>query len=215
MSAKSKSTNGLPSVRAHPFPIIVARADWHLWPWFWRSVGVVLLGAGIGVVAALSRGAGGHSDAIVGVAGRALNSNDSFSLWFFFRRNTTNAIGALAGLGLLGLPAIFVLLTTGASIGYGITVATQAQMPLTIILAALLPHGVVELPGICLAGACGLTGCHGLRDLAAGRQVRIAVDWRSLSRSVFAILILLALAAAIESKITAPLLVRLTVPAHS
>ncbi|QUL54385.1 stage II sporulation protein M [Paenibacillus tritici] len=143
------------------------------------------------------------------------SSNPQWSFFvFIFLNNSIKSVviiflGALFGL----LPAIF-LLINGAVIGYLIHLsAIQGQDMFTLIVKGLLPHGIIEIPAIIIACAFGIAfGSKVWSALLAAikRSERRAVVWPAFMRQTltasFWIVILLFVAAIIESTITFSLL---------
>ena len=123
--------------------------------------------------------------------------------WFILRRNLTVFVILLFGVVSAGSVTVVVLLGNGIAIGQLIGFAKGAGLSGTAIANLLLPHGVLELGTLCLAGAVGLRGFR----LALGMP---ALDW-ALLKSLRLGLVLafglgsLAVAAAVESFVTAEL----------
>lgn len=65
----------------------------------------------------------------------------------------------LAGTITFGLISLFVLFFNGLVIGVVVGLAGQ-EVPLAVVFAALLPHGILELPAFFAAGAIGLRVPH-------------------------------------------------------
>lgn len=128
-------------------------------------------------------------------------------LLFIFLNNVVKA-GAVVLLGLfLGIPTAIFLLTNGLVAGL-VIYQVMAERGLGYTLSGLVPHGVVELPALLLAGSLGLeVGGEVLRWLRR-RPSRVR---RRLRRVVRPYLVYvapaLAVAAVIEVFIT-PLLLR-------
>ncbi|WNS42837.1 stage II sporulation protein M [Paenibacillus sp. MMS20-IR301] len=143
------------------------------------------------------------------------SSNPQWSFFvFIFLNNSIKSVviiflGALFGI----LPAFF-LLINGAVIGYLIHLsAIQGQDLFTLIVKGLLPHGIIEIPAIIIACAFGLKfGSNVLSALfKSGRgEEKPESRWPFFMRQTFTasvwIVILLLVAAVIESTITFSLL---------
>ncbi|WP_379136954.1 stage II sporulation protein M [Paenibacillus sp. sgz500958] len=143
------------------------------------------------------------------------SSNPMWSFFIFiFFNNSIKAVliiflGAIFGI----LPAIF-LLFNGAVIGYLVHIsAIQGEDLFDLIVKGLLPHGVIEIPAIIIACAFGLHfGARVLSGIfgASARREERAEQWpvfmrQTLTGSIW-IVILLFIAAIIESTITFSLL---------
>ena len=90
---------------------------------------------------------------------------------FILRRNMTVFVVLLFGLVSAGIVTVVVLLGNGIAIGQLIGFAKGAGMSNVAVANLLLPHGVLELGALCVAGAVGLQG------------VRIALRLPTLDRA--------------------------------
>lgn len=80
-----------------------------------------------------------------------------YTAWFIFQNNTKAAF-MMIGLGtlLFFLPMI-TLFANGLAIGYLLKVAALNGMsPIDMLLYGILPHGILELPAILVAGGIGI-----------------------------------------------------------
>lgn len=77
---------------------------------------------------------------------------------FILRRNMTVFVVLLFGLVSAGIVTVVVLLGNGIAIGQLIGFAKGAGMSNVAVANLLLPHGVLELGVLCVAGAVGLQG---------------------------------------------------------
>ena len=77
---------------------------------------------------------------------------------FILRRNMTVYVVLLLGVVSAGLVTIVVLVGNGMALGQLIGFAGAAGMSLADVANLLLPHGVLELGALCVAGAVGLKG---------------------------------------------------------
>ena len=77
---------------------------------------------------------------------------------FILRRNMTVFLVLLLGLVSAGLVTIVVLLGNGIAIGQLVGFARASGMSPEDVAYLLLPHGVLELGALCVAGAVGLRG---------------------------------------------------------
>ena len=119
-------------------------------------------------------------------------------------RNNWRAMLFITCYGLLPflyLPAV-ALFSNGALIGVVLGYYHTHALPLTVALAALIPHGIFEIPALVIAGAMGLCLCHTVsrRILRPGS----GLSWRALAEGLLQALLLLLfplllLAAAVET----------------
>ncbi|MCY3623804.1 MAG: stage II sporulation protein M [Gammaproteobacteria bacterium] len=77
---------------------------------------------------------------------------------FILRRNMTVFLILLLGVVSAGLVTIVVLLGNGLAVGQLIGFARVSGMSQVDVAYLLLPHGVLELGALCVAGAVGLRG---------------------------------------------------------
>ncbi len=82
---------------------------------------------------------------------------------FIFGRNVTVYCWLLAGLLTGGASAFLVLLTNGVMLGQTIGFAEDAGAAPADIAGLLLPHGMLEVGALCIAGAVGLQGLRLIR----------------------------------------------------
>ena len=92
---------------------------------------------------------------------------------FILRRNLTVFVVLLLGVVSAGLVSIVVLLGNGIAIGQLIGFAKGAGITNADLASLLVPHGVLELGALCMAGAVGLQGIR----FAVGVRV---LGWESL-----------------------------------
>lgn len=119
---------------------------------------------------------------------------------FILRRNMTVFLMLLLGIVSAGLVTVVVLLGNGIAVGQLIGFARVSGMSLADVAYLLLPHGVLELGALCVAGAVGLRG------------IRLAVGLSAIDRTAFGSLrlgtvlvfglVALAAAAAVEAFVT-------------
>jgi stage II sporulation protein M len=80
-----------------------------------------------------------------------------YTAWFIFQNNT-KASFMMIGLGLVFfLLPMFSLFANGLAIGYILKVATvHGVSPVDMVFYGILPHGILELPAILVAGGIGI-----------------------------------------------------------
>lgn len=93
--------------------------------------------------------------------------------WVIFQNNVTAALTMLlVGIFIFIIP-LFALFVNGAAVGYVLAVTAEEAglSPLAMLVFGILPHGVLELPAIFLAGGIGLFfGLRLLRWLFGSNQ---------------------------------------------
>jgi len=122
---------------------------------------------------------------------------------FFITNNTTVAFNAFA-LGFLGgVGSLFIMFYNGLIVGglFGFLHSEGADM--LVAYSLILPHGVIELMAIFLAGGCGLMLGKGI--LLPGKYTRrhaLVLQARRAAKIIPAVVIMLAAAAFIEGFFT-------------
>lgn len=120
---------------------------------------------------------------------------------FILRRNMTVYVVLLLGVVSAGLVTIVVLVGNGMALGQLIGFAGAAGMSLADVANLLLPHGVLELGALCVAGAVGLKGIPlAFRISAVDRQ---SVKSLRLGTVLVFGLVALTVAAGVEAFVTA------------
>jgi stage II sporulation protein M len=138
---------------------------------------------------------------------KPLLSDSSFTLMINIFVNNTRACLLEVGLGLgLGLLPLLIIFVNGIAMGLVIALSLAQTGPL-FLAAALLPHGIIEIPVVALSAAIGLRFGHCVL-MAALRQ---AVDLKKelvegVSVFIFWLVPLLFVAAFVESYVTLNLL---------
>ena len=118
-----------------------------------------------------------------------------------FLNNLQACVLLFLGGASLGAVTLFIAGTNGLVIG-GIMEAVRQEKGILYVLAAILPHGVVEIPSFILAGALGLSLAEALWQEWNGVGDAAARARELGSMFLRAVLPLVALAAGIEAFIT-------------
>lgn len=145
------------------------------------------------------------------ISGKLMDSdNPEWSFFtFIFLNNSIKSVAVIFLGALFGFIPAFFLLINGAVIGYLIHLSViQGADLFQLIVKGLLPHGIIEIPAIIIACAFGLQfGGKVIRSMFG--RVR-GSSWAEFMRQTVTasvwIVILLLLAAIIESTITLALL---------
>ncbi|MBP2002676.1 stage II sporulation protein M [Paenibacillus shirakamiensis] len=134
----------------------------------------------------------------------------SFFIFIFFNNAIKAVLIIYAGILLGILPAIF-LMMNGLILGYFIVLqASRGQSISDLIFVGLLPHGIIEIPAIIIACAYGMKfGRLVLKKIVnifSKNRSDSRVEWKTFMktsiRASFWIVILLFIAAIIESTLT-------------
>lgn len=153
-----------------------------------------------------------------GIVNEVENLNNPFSLFMLILKNNVLAVISMIAIGLLsfGFYAIISLLLNGTIIGYLLSVYAGAGVnPWEIFMVGLLPHGIFEFPAIILACAIGIRlGVLVMQWLSSllinQRRERTKRNFQLFLKDfpfLFGtVLVLLLIAAAVESYITPGLL---------
>ena len=128
--------------------------------WFFAAVFVLVVGLAAGVaVAEWINAMPAESAPRVGADGPRPAELVGWELFaFILRRNMTVFLILLLGVVSAGLVTIVVLLGNGLAVGQLIGFARISGMSNVDMAHLLLPHGVLELGALCVAGAVGLRG---------------------------------------------------------
>ena len=138
---------------------------------FGCSVGVLLVGMLAGIAIAdwiSSMPAQAMPRNLTDVRAETVDKSGWELFWFILRRNMTVFVILLLGVVSAGAVTVVVLLANGIALGQLIGLAKGAGMSNAAVASLIVPHGVLELGALCVAGAVGLQG------------VRLAFEIRSL-----------------------------------
>ncbi|MCF6095286.1 stage II sporulation protein M [Microaerobacter geothermalis] len=147
------------------------------------------------------------------------------SIWFMFQSifiNNVLAAFTMIGLGLFfGFIPAYLVFINGVVLGFVLKMyANSGGDPVSMLFSGILPHGVVELFAILLAAAIGMKlGVHMFhlmrslwnKDIRAETKEKFLVTLKELPRLVVGIVVLLFIAAWIETVIT-PLIITIFLP---
>lgn len=127
---------------------------------FVGAVLVLLAGVAVGIAVAewINAMPAGATPAVVGDAPRGADPGGWELFEFILRRNMTVFLMLLLGVVSAGLVTVVVLLGNGLALGQLIGFAGASGMSRVDVAHLLLPHGVLELGALCVAGAVGLQG---------------------------------------------------------
>ncbi len=104
----------------------------------------------------------------------------------------------LSGLVTFGVSSFLTLFLNGLVLGITWNQLTAADTP-AVVLGRILPHGSLEIPGLLLAGAVGISGIRFSYYLYAGHLMELRSFLRMVCVGLSVALILIVLAAQVES----------------
>ena len=123
---------------------------------------VLLVGVGLAVGIAVADWINAMPSQTVPASAIDPPAGHEFSDWelfaFILRRNMTVYVMLLLGVVSAGLVTIVILLGNGIAVGQLIGFARASGVSELEVANLLLPHGVLELGALCVAGAAGLRG---------------------------------------------------------
>lgn len=141
--------------------------------------------------------------------GASENPEWNFFVFIFLNNSIKSVLVMFSGL-LLGVIPFFFLVVNGMVIGFLLKIVEASGESLfDVIVRGLLPHGIIELPVIVIACGYGLAfGGLVLRSITATGERRSGIGgewrqfWRKLGTASLWVVVLLLIAAIIESTIT-------------
>jgi len=123
---------------------------------------------------------------------------------YVITNNIRVCITSAAGGLLFGLGTLFSLLTNGFLLGViGTMFLSRSQEFVTYFWAGILPHGVLELPAICISGGAGFLLARGLLvpgPLSRGDALR--KEGRNAMKLIWGVILILIVAGLIEGFVT-------------
>lgn len=186
-----------------------------------RSIRKALLLAAVLFIAGIAAGASseGFEQFLLGQLqglgeiSQQLGSSDhpewNFFVFIFLNNSIKSVLVMFSGL-LLGVIPFFFLVVNGMVIGFLVKVVGESGESLfDLIVKGLLPHGIIEIPVIVIACGYGLAfGGLVLRSVVATGERRSGIGsewrgfWRKMGTASLWVVVLLLVAAMIESTIT-------------
>jgi stage II sporulation protein M len=135
------------------------------------------------------------------IAGQMDNTNPSDMFAKIFANNLEACVLLFLGGASLGILTIFIMSLNGIVIGAIMEFVSRDHTPL-FVAAAILPHGIFEIPAFILAGALGILLAQSLIAEWYGREDTAAAARRFGRLFVLYVLPLVAIAAYVEAFIT-------------
>lgn len=143
------------------------------------------------------------------VAGQVTGGSDLVISGKIFVNNLEACLLLFLGGASFGILTIFIMSLNGIVIGAIMEIVHRAHSA-AFVAAAILPHGIFEIPGFVIAGALGVMFSHSLVDEYYGKG-DVAAEMQGLARQfVLLVIPLLAVAALVEAFIT-PQVIQLVV----
>ncbi len=137
------------------------------------------------------------------------------SVIFLFLKNSLTALLAFALGPLLLITPIVVLSLNGFMLGI-VSNVVASQVSLAVALASLAPHGIFEIPALVFASAAGLrlgwSAMSALKSKLTHAQFSMVLDLTKSFRLFLVALILLLIAAVVETYLTPYILELVTGP---
>ena len=143
------------------------------------------------------------------VAGQMTGDNPNDMAVKLFANNLEACILLFLGGASFGILTLFIMSLNGIVIG-AILELVHEQHSGVFVAAAILPHGIFEIPAFILAGALGIMLSHSLVDEYYGKGDAAAEAQRLARNFVLMVIPLLAVAALVEAFIT-PQVIQLVV----
>jgi stage II sporulation protein M len=141
------------------------------------------------------------------VAGQISETNPFDMFTKLFTNNLEACLLLFLGGASFGIFTIFIMSLNGIVIGAIMEIVHHDHSPV-FVAAAILPHGVFEIPAFIIAGALGIQLAHSLIAEWYGQADAAAGASRSARRFLVFVLPLLVTAAAVEAFIT-PVVIQL------
>ncbi len=134
-------------------------------------------------------------------------------MWFIFANNTLNSFVAMLLGTLFGIWPVIFILVNGFFIGVVVFSSVQ-EYGILVVLSALLPHGIIELPMIFISASIGLRlGVLAFQKIFNTNENEIRFKYELFSAIKFFVTVIvpvLFIAAIIETFITSSILYILT-----
>ncbi|MHB1255383.1 MAG: stage II sporulation protein M [Dethiobacteraceae bacterium] len=126
---------------------------------------------------------------------------DLSTLDYLVNNATVAMMMMFGGILTLGAVALFLIFYNGVIVGESVVVALD-KMPAGEVLMRLLPHGIFEVPALLLAGAGGFLSLKIVIALLREKKVNFRSELLGAGWLAIAVVLLLAVAAAVEAHIT-------------
>jgi len=142
--------------------------------------------------------------------GEAMEENNRvYVMWLIFENNLKALFVIMFGGVIFGIIPLFGILFNGFIVGIVMALSFYQGKSLAFFLAAVIPHGILELPAIIVGSAFGLrTGFELIFPGAYSRWERLKENTKKQALALVILIPVLLIAAGIESMIT-PLIARL------
>ena len=208
---KSKAVSDIKEYFAHTFPRVVCDT-WRYWVFATALFTLGIIFAGAYVAADLSRlheimpagwGEGFSPDEVPYLGDGAVPWEYSLMAAVITTNNIMVTFNAIAGGLLAGLGTVYILIYNGLIVGGLFGFFHQAGADMVVAYALVLPHGVIELMAIFLAGGCGLMLGKGL--LLPGdytRKQSLITQSKNAAKLIPGIIVMLVIAGIIEGYFT-------------
>ncbi len=135
------------------------------------------------------------------VAGQVMGGSSLEIALKIFANNTEACLLLFLGGASFGILTIFIMSLNGIVIGAIMQLVQQEHSP-AFVAAAILPHGIFEIPGFVIAGALGIVFSQALVNEYYGTGDAAAEGQKLLLTFLLLVLPLIAVAAGVEAFIT-------------
>ncbi|AAL81757.1 sporulation protein [Pyrococcus furiosus DSM 3638] len=128
--------------------------------------------------------------------------NSPFKMFvFIFLNNTRVAIlSALLGIA-FGIVPLLIMFFNGLVVGV-VVVHVSRSLPITKVLLSIVPHGIIEIPALALAGTAGILWFSEILHGKGSFGARVQIGFKKMLRILGISIVLLLIAAFIEAFIT-------------
>ena len=134
---------------------------------------------------------------------RTFQLNPVNFMWIL-KTNLTAILQLLAGSVLFGLSTFLSLCLNGLYTGYAVTFTLENRLSYNEIMILTLPHGILEIPAMIIAGAAGFKIPYEITKYLAGKKENVLTkqDIKEYLTLASISIILIVIAAWIEANIT-------------
>lgn len=132
-----------------------------------------------------------------------------YMIYLIFKKNVIAATAMILLGSFFAITPVIFLFINGALIGYLLKlIIVQYGQGITFFLVGILPHGILELPAIIIAAAYGMKLGYAVFQALIGKTVIFKNLIKQLPIVILGIIVILFVAAIIESTITGYLLTK-------
>jgi len=119
-------------------------------------------------------------------------------------RNNAKVVATMVSLGITGIVPVAIIAGNGLVLGMIVEYVRASGLGITAVILSIVPHGIIEVPGICIAAAGGFRWFLEIVKGKGSFSERLVRGLRSAVVGFLISLLLLAIAALVEAYITPP-----------